>query len=285
MNPDFNLFNPYIRAAMNSVLKSGREIKRRIILDYELIYVEDGNFILEYADCEYSCKKGDVLLIHPGIPHSFKDIDTDLSQPHIHFDAVFDGKSRFRFISFKDRAEFTSAEKQLIIDDIIITAVKSHPFLVFKDKTAFLKLFYSVIDSGNKNSLECKANMLCILSHIISDNCRFDSAPYPETENTVAEQIKAYIDAGQGIATSLDEYEKQFSYSKYYIEKQFKKKYGISVIAYRNKKRMEQAPELLKKESVSAVADMLGFGSIYSFSRAFKLYYGIAPTGYRATVS
>ena len=72
--------------------------------------------------------------------------------------------------------------------------------------------------------------------------------------------------------------EKQYSYSKYYLERQFKKAYGISLIAYRNEKRMQHARKLLELESVSDVAEELGFRSIYSFSRAFKKQFGICPS-------
>ncbi len=94
-------------------------------------------------------------------------------------------------------------------------------------------------------------------------------------------QLKDYIDAGQGMTHTLDDLAKQFSYSKYYLERQFKKEYGVSLMAYRNQKRMELAQQLLKSRSVSAVADTLGFTSIYVFSRAFKQFFGVSPSAYQ----
>ena len=46
--------------------------------------------------------------------------------------------------------------------------------------------------------------------------------------------INNYIDAGQGLFMCLDGFAKQFSYSKFYLEKRFHNAYGIGLIAYRN---------------------------------------------------
>jgi AraC-like DNA-binding protein len=44
---------------------------------------------------------------------------------------------------------------------------------------------------------------------------------------------------------------------------------------------MQAAERLLAKKSVSEVAEMLGFSSIYVFSRAFKKHAGHPPTAFR----
>ena len=97
--------------------------------------------------------------------------------------------------------------------------------------------------------------------------------------------ISDYIDAGQGLNSSLDDFEKQFSYSKYYLEREFKKNYGVSLISYRNNKRMEFAAKFLKENSVTNVVEILHFSSIYSFSRTFKKHFGISPTKYKDSQS
>ncbi|MBP3435507.1 MAG: helix-turn-helix transcriptional regulator [Clostridia bacterium] len=65
------------------------------------------------------------------------------------------------------------------------------------------------------------------------------------------------------------------------MEHRFKNRYGISLIAYRNDKRMRSAKILLASQSVSDVSNELGFSSIYVFSRAFKNHFGISPSNYK----
>lgn len=273
--------NPYIRVALsNSVLSAFYHIKRRAIFDYELIYIKKGDFTFKYNDISYHCKEGQFILIRPGIPHSFRMGNKDLHQPHIHFDMVYDFYSEDIPVSYKDIDKFTTDELKLIRADIF-KGYPIYPFVKFNDKERFFSLFNKVTDNTGTDYLIKKAALTEIISMLISDNFPLSMSSDNESGYSVAQQIKDYIDAGQGIAMNLDGFEKQFSYSKYHLEREFKKLYGISLIAYRNNKIMELAAKLLKKETVSETSEKLHFSSIYAFSRAFKKHYGIPPTEYK----
>ena len=62
----------------------------------------------------------------------------------------------------------------------------------------------------------------------------------------------------------------------------FKSETGISPKKYLTDIRMKKAAEYLAKESssVTETADAVGFPDVLAFSRAFKRYYGCAPTEY-----
>lgn len=273
---NINEINPYIRVAIPSVLSSGTEINKRVIFDYELIYIESGEVVLNYNECDYKCVAGQFLLIRPGISHSFTNINADLSQPHIHFDMIYSSKSAQTPISFKDITEFNQRELSLLQTDLF-EQYPTIPFVEFSDKQKALTLFYSVINNSLMNGLTQKAELLQIIDMMICYNFvnYFINEKY---QNDIADQLKEYIDAGQGISSQLDDLEKQFSYSKYYLERQFKKRWGISLMAYRNNKRMALAEKLLQTENVSVVSEKLGFSSIYAFSRAFKQHFDICPS-------
>lgn len=284
-NFDINLINPYIRYASRSILKHNTEINRRVIFDYELIYLEKGSFLFNYNDIDYTCHEGTFIFIRPDIPHSFKCILGDISQPHIHFDFIYNDKSLDTPISFKDKCDFTKDDFTLLQEDLFNDFPKT-PFILFFNKAKILELFFQIIDSYNGTStLKSKALLTEIINTIITDNYRA-VLPYNESalqlqEIDISEQIKNFIDAGQGIAMSLDDFENLFSYDKFYLERKFKIRYGCSLIAYRNTHRMNIACKMLNKNTVSAVAEQLGFSSIYSFSRAFKNHFGVSPTDYK----
>lgn len=125
--------------------------------------------------------------------------------------------------------------------------------------------------------MQQKAKLILIIEQLIADNFQ-GSFEQIASQYPIENQIKDYIDAGQGISSNLDDIAKQFNYSKYYLDRRFQKKYGISIMAYRNEKRMQTARELLKNETVSAVCEKMGFSSIFVFSRAFKNCFGISPS-------
>ena len=268
-----SLINPYIRLAIPSVIPSGHNIIRRVIYDYELIYLERGEFSLTYNDIVYHCTEGDIIFICPSIPHSFKINNGEISQPHIHFDITHRPHSDKIPISFKDIDSMTDTEKSWI-DKNYFNSYENSPIIKIQNKEKFLKLFYQII-LNEVDILEKKANMIQVLSMLIKDN--FPDIIDGQVNLDVAHQLKDYIDAGNGLKMQLEDFEKTFYQSKFHLEKKFKEAFGMAIIEYRNKKRMKIAPVLLKNHSVSEVAETLGYQSIYSFSRAYKQYYGYSP--------
>ena len=273
--------NPYIRVGMHSVLGAGLKIARRAIFDYELIYIEKGDIAFSYDGTEYICREGDFIFIHPGVSHSFDCRFGDVSQPHIHFDAVYTPQSYKIPISYKDICDFSRDELSKIQDDIISGEHKS-PIIKFRENERVLELFFSIITLYTQGELLLsKAKLTELIYLIAKDNFEGCLSSGEERSYTVAEHIKAYIDSDQGFDMSLDDFEKHFSYSKYHLEKLFTERYGESLISYRNKRRMNLARQLLSDHSVSEVTELLGFSSIYVFSRAFKHRFGISPQGYK----
>lgn len=274
---DDSIINPYIRVAMQSVLRKGTEITRRIIFDYELIYIADGEFILNYNETDYRCTKGQFILLRPGISHSFSVTDTNLSQPHIHFDVTHMSDSRQVPVCFKDLNNLGSEERKSIREDIFREYPQT-PFVVFSDHQTALEIFYAIVNQPKPSSLTQKGLLIRLIDMLIQDNFPETSGDNIKSVYSIEEQVKDYLDADQGLTSNLDDIAKQFNYSKCHLEHRFKDRYGISLIAYRNSKRMQLAKIMLQTQSVSNVADKLGFSSIYVFSRAFKNHFGISPS-------
>ena len=273
-----SLINPHIRVAMQSIIPSGHNIARRIIYDYELIYLEKGEFTFVYDDKTYRCKSGDFIFIRPGIPHGFQLDYGDISQPHIHFDITYRPQSEKIPISFKDFNAMTETEKSWIHKDHF-SCYPSIPFITAPNKNEFLDDFFKII-AKDTSPLIKKAIMVRLISAIIDANFP-DVLKEKEFSTDVVYQVRDYIDAGNGFEMSLDDFAKCFFQSKYYLDKKFKKLFGMGLIEYRNNKRMQLANQLLQDHSVTKVAEVLGYQSVYSFSRAYKHHFGRSPNKYK----
>ena len=271
---NLSLINPYIRLAIKSKIPSGHNIARRVIYDYELIYLEKGNFTFIYSERSYRCKAGDIIFIRPGIPHSFLLDNGEISQPHIHFDITQRPQSEFIPISFKDTDKMSNEERARIHKDYF-SSYSHVPLLDIQNKTEFLDVFYHII-SGGLDDIMKKSLMIKLLAIIINEN--FQELRQSEKQLNVVNQIKDYIDAGNGMGMTLDDFAKTFFYNKFYLERKFKETFGVKLIEYRNEKRMELAKNLLKLHSVSEVSELVGYQSIYSFSRAYKSFFGYSPS-------
>ncbi len=277
---DISSINPYIRVAMQSVLNRGKIIASRIIFDYELIYVEDGEFILNYNGCDHNCTKGQFVLIRPGVSHSFSVTKTNLSQPHIHFDITHMPDSTQVPICFKDITDLTAEEQKKIRKDVFKNYPLT-PFVTFSNTEKALELFNKIVNQPQPSPLTQKGMLIELIDMLIADNFPEALKKISDSYYSVESQIKDYLDAGQGIASNLQDIANQFNYSKYHLERRFKERYGISLISYRNNKRMQLAKTMLHTETVSNVVEKLGFSSIYVFSRAFKNHFGVSPRNFK----
>ena len=266
--------NPYIRLATESKIPAGHNIARRVIYDYELIYLEKGIFNFVYDDITYLCKAGDIIFIRPGIPHSFIIDLGEISQPHIHFDITHRPQSEIIPISFKDLDKMSEEERGWIHEDFFPSFHQS-PLIHIQNKSDFLETFYHIV-SGNSDALTKKSLIIKLIAVIVNEN--FSELIQDNNHVNVVKQIKDYLDAGNGMGMTLDDFAKTFFYDKFYLERKFKESFGVNLIEYRNKKRMELAKHLLKLHSVSEVSDLVGYQSIYAFSRAYKSFFGYAPS-------
>ena len=282
---DLNLISPYIRVAMYSELQAPFKINTRIIFDYEIILIERGSWKLTVEDKEYICNQSDVILIRPNQAHKIESIgNITVSQPHIHFDMQFDLYSEDVYVSFKNIHRFSDLEKLMIRKDVFEGTFLMSPILDIADFQKFKELFFDIIDIfQNKQSmyeLKCKQKMLELLYYVLQDNLLYQCIKQKQFFNRMA-LIKEYIDNNFLSNITLRGLALQFHYDLYYISKQFKKEYGISIIKYYNRIRINVSKEiLLKTLSVTRTAQYMNFNSIYSFSRFFKKSVGLSPSKY-----
>jgi AraC-like DNA-binding protein len=86
----------------------------------------------------------------------------------------------------------------------------------------------------------------------------------------------------QSANVNLDDISLELRFSKSHIKTQFKKVMGVSILQYFIGLKMDKAKKLLsqQKYTISEISDILGFSSVYYFSRQFKLYTNMSPTKY-----
>lgn len=79
----------------------------------------------------------------------------------------------------------------------------------------------------------------------------------------------------------------RFSYSKSFLCKIFKEEKGVTLITYFNRLKVEEAKRMLTEstQSVTHIADSLGFREVKYFDAIFKKYTGTSPVTYRENVT
>ncbi len=99
----------------------------------------------------------------------------------------------------------------------------------------------------------------------------------------VVEMIKYYLEKNYCNDISISMFSDKYYFSKEYLSKLFKKKYGYGIYEFALNIRMERAKELLQNKDIfiKDISDRLGYSNSNYFSKAFKNYYNISPTDFR----
>lgn len=98
-------------------------------------------------------------------------------------------------------------------------------------------------------------------------------------------RIRAFIDENYGDASlSVTMIADKFELHSVYLSKLFKNKFGIGVLEYITKVRIDNSKKLLLETDmkIANVAQKVGYTSIHTFSRVFKSHTGMSPGAFRS---
>lgn len=117
------------------------------------------------------------------------------------------------------------------------------------------------------------------------------SSPEPMLSVSLSPQeivtiIKNQVDQKYAEPIHISMFSERYHFSKEYLSKLFKKEYGCGIYEYALKRRMERAREMLMDPhmQVKEISNRLGYSNNNYFSKAFKNYYGVAPSEFRKTM-
>jgi AraC-like DNA-binding protein len=126
-----------------------------------------------------------------------------------------------------------------------------------------------------------------LLVRIVRDKILGESGSEEDFEvRNQAQALRRYLYENYRNKITLDSLCFLFRSNKTTICKQFRDEYGITVLGYLNSLRLKEAKRLITegRQSVTAIADHLGFESIHYFTRFFKKMTGKTPTEYARVV-
>ncbi len=103
-----------------------------------------------------------------------------------------------------------------------------------------------------------------------------------QTPEKLCETVKNYIDTHLFSLRSLSDLSSLCGYNYSYLSFLFKKITGTTLSNYYKQRRFESARLMIKenKLKISEISNLLGYNSVYAFSKAFKDEFGVSPKNY-----
>ncbi len=247
---------------------------------WELVFIDSGSAKILADDKILNLSQGEAFLHHPNQVHTISTEERFANSAIISFDCV--DKNLFKICDIV--LTFSEYEKGLLTR--ILSEVKSG----YKDKLNDIFLTKMTKKAtqpfGNDQIIKNCIELLMISLIRKSQNYTDETLELPIDAHTggtvknIIRILKNKLDSGMQI--SLDELSIELGFSKSYIKALFKKNTGKSILQYFIDLKIEKAKKLLsqQKYTITEIADILGFNSVFYFSRQFKLHTDMSPTEY-----
>jgi len=284
--------NPKLSHAESGIVPPRWAATRRTISDYEILYVRRGKLKVQWEHGIYEGRSGDIFFFTPEMRQlSIEAADRlPVEREVVRFELP---PRTFEAFAANGKDEFAEG-------------LRIPPLVRTERHEAFGKKLCAVVHEFAARPPLFELQASALLTELLVWLCRSTDRPgfdrggsgaaiggvtaegYAEGEaETDADghlgKVQQYLLQHVRGKVSLDELASMSNVSKFHLIHQFKKKYGLSPIQYHQKARIGKARELIRStnQSLSEIADALGFESIHSFSRTFKKVDGLPPSFYR----
>ncbi len=234
---------------------------------YVLLAALAGRGTIELDDGRFRLAPGDVMLIVPHQAHQFAALET--------------AALRWVFIGFRiERA------------DTLLQPLKGRPVAAPPAVRAGLAPFLSASLAGDPADVadrpDLAARLWLMLTELLRQTppvqaaARGPAGPAARPWRLI-EYVHAYIGEHERVPLTARELARQMHVSPTSLRRRFRACMGLSLARYLRARRLRQAIDYkLRAEATwSETADRFGFGSIYSFSRAFKKEFKLSPSAYQ----
>ena len=234
----------------------------RILQEYQLIYITEGEGIFENEHGVFPIKQGMLIVLQPGVRHRYKpNIQTGWTEHFI----GFNGTLAYPFLKRSTQEPF-SVIACGIREEIIDIYYKIYE-LVRKEEPGFQAIASGLI--------------IKLLGHLYSYRKRrnFSGKPIEKVIQIARFQMREHIDQKLDLQALAESHHIGYAY----LRKMFKKYTGVSPHQYHLEMKIMKAKELIlsSDKSIKEISYETGFESIHYFSRLFKQKTGMNPTDLR----
>lgn len=240
--------------------------------NHEFYFFIDGNVEVKIGQKNYTMSYGDIFFVPPNTSHGVFVKNFDI--PYRRFD-MWISEPFFNLL----------VEEYPDLNYFPDLAIKEECYLIHAERTAFsliLNRLYSIIEEQQGSRFGRDARILLLIADLgLTINRlayeQFNRQQIP-LQDSLYNNICAYIDNNIDEELSLDRIADHFFLSKYYLSHVFKENIGISIHKYITKRRLILChDEIVAGIPASLVCHQHGFDDYSSFYRAFKKEYGMSP--------
>ncbi len=276
---------PYVRQC-GCERRHAWHIGPRKLLDFLLVYIEDGTGRFRIADEEFEARPGDLFWIPPGVIHEMTGFPPSMLCPYAHFDLVYRPDfSHWDFVipeGMTELGELTGLMHPPVAEEFM--ALQGKPAIAHSHLVG--ERLHLICEQATRATpyaqLWMSAAMVEILA-IMLEACESESAEAGVQYRIALERTARYMRNHCQGPQSIPVLARRTGLSTCYFRRLFRHNFGMSPHAYLMQARLNRAKDLMLHTalSLSEIAEEAGFSSIHNFSRAFTRLQGSSPSEFR----
>ena len=277
------LIVPYIREADFAIRKPWYTPPRRL-LDYLLLYVQEGECEVVVEDEMLLLHGGDFCLIQPNTLHSLRGRTATIT-PYAHLDIFYNPRRDEGFPTRGGQVSLTShshlVQPRLRDLDWIDVPVQLEPAHPVQFRSTLLKMVEEWQDGDVLSRLEANHLAMTLLLSIFKQYCQIPAVPTRQAHSL--NWVSSYLSFHIGEPLSVADMARRADLSPSRFSVVFRQHFGLSPHQYFLRLRIEHAQELLRTTDLPLreIAVSCGFADVHHFAKAFKRITQVPPGAYR----
>ncbi len=246
----------------------------------EIVYILSGHSIQTVNGTDYDTRHGDMLFLNYGTTHAYTPQES-VSYINVCFspetvgEAIVTPQNAFSILSLTAFNEMrsNSSEERIRFSGKARAEIEEILFAMLRE--------YETRDTAWNSVIE---HYLCILFAKMLRQIKRDLPTV--SQDGIWQELSEYIDANLDTPLSLSALAGKCFYNPSYFSRVFKEKFGVSLLEYINRRRIDSALELLLDSalSVDEISARCGFADRRAFSNSFSKHIGCTPSAYRRRV-
>lgn len=252
---------------------------------WELVYVDKGELEVVTDDRRFVLTQGEMTLYHPNLFHKGRAKHATCLMI-----VSFDVNAACMSALVNQTFRLTKGER------FILTEMLKEGLEAFDPPIT--TLFHMVLGKKREAAFGCEHLIITYLEMLLIKLFRRVQSIETGAEakplfmnmsmagGDLLEQIVAYMNSNISENLSLDDISKMFYISKTRLKMLFKETFGIGIMQYFNRLKVEEAKTMIRDElyKYTEIAEKLGYSSPHYFFNTFKKETGMTPTEYARTV-
>ena len=245
--------------------------------EFIMYLITSGNMMLKEDDIIYSLSRGDIIILDSQRTHEGMLTPSSVEYYYVHFtsDGIVEINVDETYIEeHLIRNRIDSSDEQLILPK----HVKISDFYYENVLSLFKKLLYT---SSSKQVYYKTLSNCCLMELLIYVSKNMINIPITthDIKSDVIIQIIDYIHENCNKKITSKDIEDFFHMNFDYLNRQFKKRTGMTIINFSNRYRIEESKELLQSGlyNIRQTAEIMGFSNEFYFSRVYKRFEGVSP--------